>query len=981
MPTTQRFAPSLSSEHCFHIPVMGTGFTNTTALTVAPLGVSSVIALADDTLLEQQRKALSKTFGVDYQPIPSTEDDSRARRTRAYLDLIADEVERRVAAVRASAFQDGSLIQRYFELLPETETKAKWRSLAGTTDPVMRARLESELRAAVIPGQIEVNIMTKLDSAFTVAGHPKPADRSDALASLRGFATSKLRSSVVFSAGMNPRLFAYAATLDCFFPDEFGVFDKRICLKVSDFRSAHVQATILAKKGLWVSEYRIESGLNCGGHAFPTEGQLLGPILDEFRSKRADLQSKLYDTFAAALGAQGRCVPPVPPPIRIAVQGGVGTATEQKLLLERYGVDSVGWGSAFLYCPEVIAIDDDTLGRLLAAKREDLQLSNSSPLGVPFWNLMTSKGEQARRDRIAAGKSGSPCPRGFVAFDTEFSSFPLCTASRRYHNRLKESLQDAPAAERKRRLVMAEAKSCLCGDLAGSPQIRLGIDANATPLVCAGPNALYFRRTVSFDEMVGHVYGRNDVLPADVQRPHVFLNELEIYIDYLEKEVREGLDTNLRKKWAERYRQGLENGITHLRALVAEGWLPNPVEFLATVERLDARLHSGEAVEPTSPPQSETRTREPATSISMSVSAAVAKLIAEPRFRRLARWLCGTRTEAVLRAADAAQTEREFQTTLGKEMLEALLQRTTIAVEHRVEEQFRQRPACLYVSNHRDIVLDTALLNQALISHEKPIPHVAIGDNLLQTDWFVPFLRLCRAFVIRRELKGKQLYEQSLRISKFVRDSIGRGEPVWLAQRPGRTKDGEDRTEPGLLRMLLLAYEREPIESTSVLNVTPVAVSYEYEPCDVFKAASLIGARTKNGSDDRARGDAAQVMRGLLQYKGRVCLTIRPPIEIDDYVGKSDASRTDLVAALAHKVDREIADGYAIWPTNYVAHDLLHGKREYADRYTDEQRDEFNTYVAQRATEIVAEPQDARVALLTLYAKSASVRSQFCAAS
>ncbi|MGE5784371.1 MAG: hypothetical protein ACM3ZE_07260, partial [Myxococcales bacterium] len=396
--------PTPQSEHHFHIPVMGTGFTNTTPLEVAPLGVTSVVALADDTLLEQQRQALSKKFGVEYQPIGPKEEDARARRTAAYLDLIADEVARRFELLKNSPFEPGSAIHRYFELLPETDTKVKWRNLPTITEPTERARVESELRAAVIPGQIEANIMTKLDSAYTLAGAQKPPNQSDALASLRGFAMSKLRSSVVFSAGMNQRLFACAATLDCFYPDEQGVFDKRLCLKVSDYRSADIQGAMLAKKGLWVSEYRIESGLNCGGHAFPTEGQLMGPILDEFRKQRDALRQKLYELFASALRALGRPVPAEPPPIRITVQGGVGTAAEHRMLMDRYGVDSVGWGSAFLFCPEVIAVDDHTLNELVSATRQQIQLSKASPLGVPFWNLLTSKAECARHDRNQAGR-------------------------------------------------------------------------------------------------------------------------------------------------------------------------------------------------------------------------------------------------------------------------------------------------------------------------------------------------------------------------------------------------------------------------------------------------------------------------------------------------------------------------------------------------------------------------------------------------
>jgi hypothetical protein len=363
-------------------------------------------------------------------------------------------------------------------------------------------------------------------------------------------------------------------------------------------------------------------------------------------------------------------------------------------------------------------------------------------------------------------------------------------------------------------------------------------------------------------------------------------------------------------------------------------------------------------------------------SIALTVPEAVSTLVAEPRFRRLVAAFSGPRTEEILHAADDALTERDFQATLGAQFLGILLGKTTTAVVHRVEKSLRQLPACLYISNHRDIVLDTALLNDVLIAHGKPIPHVAIGDNLLETDWMVAFYRLCRAFVVRRELSGKQLYEQSRQVSEFVRDAIGRGEPVWMAQRPGRTKDGADKTEPGLLRMLLLAYERAPVEARDILHVTPVAVSYEIEPCDVFKAASLIGAGTKNASATRARRDAANIMRGLVQQKGRICLTIRPPIIVDNADARARGKKcADLIAELAQKVDQEIAAGYAIWSTNYLAHDLLHGRRDYVDRYTAAERDQFDTYVARRAAEILADPNEARIALLSLYAQPVTSQS------
>lgn len=354
----------------------------------------------------------------------------------------------------------------------------------------------------------------------------------------------------------------------------------------------------------------------------------------------------------------------------------------------------------------------------------------------------------------------------------------------------------------------------------------------------------------------------------------------------------------------------------------------------------------------------------------MSVPEAVRTLTAEPRFCRLLRAFTGSRADAILRAADDAQTEQDYQATGGKQFLHALIERTVTRLTYRIDDQIRERPACLYISNHRDIVLDTALLNNALIAHEKPIPHVAIGDNLLQTEWMVAFYRLCRAFIIRRELSGKQLYEQSRHVSEFVRNAIRRGEPVWMAQRPGRTKDGADKTEPSLLRMLLLAYERTEPESKETLHVTPVAVSYELEPCDVFKAAALIGATTKNAAKGRARHDAANIMRGLVQPKGRVHVEIRPPILVDNAgAGARGNNRADFILDLAQKVDREISAGYTIWSTNYLAHDLLEGQCNFADRYSAEEKERFWAYVAYRAKEILANPEDARTALLSLYAR------------
>ena len=287
--------------HSFHIAVMGTGFTIDTPLRVAKYGISSVIPLVDDVLIEQVRKFHCQKRGEPYEEITNRDQDARARRITAYLNLVDRLVQREVETLQASPFKDGSEITRYFEMLPETPFKRAYRQMLTTAEPAARARMQKALRHSAIPGSIDVNIMTKLDSDTYRDGKKLPAEFADAMAALRGYAKSTLNSSVIFSAGIHQRLYSYAATFDDFFPDENAELKKKITLKVSDYRSAMVQGKFIAKRGLWVSEYRIESGLNCGGHAFATDGHLLGPVLEEFKEKGPELTEVLHTIYTKAL--------------------------------------------------------------------------------------------------------------------------------------------------------------------------------------------------------------------------------------------------------------------------------------------------------------------------------------------------------------------------------------------------------------------------------------------------------------------------------------------------------------------------------------------------------------------------------------------------------------------------------------------------------------------------------------------------------
>ena len=530
-----------TTPHSFHIPVMGTGFTMDTPLRVAHLGISSVVSMGDDSLMEKLRKHHSERLGLAYAPIGKKDPDARARRITAWLDFLDAQVQRNSAALRAAPLEPGSELTRYFELLPEGQLKAAWRACLALPAGPARQAAEAALRQGALPGAINVNIMTKVDRSILPTGEALGPEGTDAVTGLKGFARSTLSSAVVFSAGINPRLYGAMTPFDDFFPDAQGSIKKRVILKVSDWRSAEVQGRFLAKKGIWVDEFRVESGLNCGGHAFATQGQLLGPILEEFNARMPALHAELEPLWAKALAARGQAAGQSAPAFRLTAQGGVGTSAEHDTLMRAYRLESVGWASPFLLLPEVSLVDDPTRALLAEAGEGEIALSDASPLGIPFWCLTTSNSEAMRLKRIAEGKPGSPCPHSYLTFNTEFGPIPKCTASRDYQSKKLEQVGQSglagPLLEATRKMIMSRA--CICVELGGGALRGLGIDQTTLTTVCPGPNLAWFKRLASLEEMVGHIYGRSSLFgPEASGRAHVFLAELKITVDYLLREAK-----------------------------------------------------------------------------------------------------------------------------------------------------------------------------------------------------------------------------------------------------------------------------------------------------------------------------------------------------------------------------------------------------------------------------------------------------------
>ncbi|MAW21213.1 MAG: hypothetical protein CMD16_02315 [Flavobacteriales bacterium] len=550
----------MESQHTFHIPVMGTAFTADSALKVAHYGINTVIALADDVLLERLRKHYSNVYSLSYKEIKNDTKDYRADRITAYLEMVNQLASEKFEEFTTATKDKFEEVKKYFAMLPDgSDIKQEFNRL--TESSFSFEDLSCWLKDNLSMGSIDVNIMTKVDKKNYFKREELPSEYNDAHAGLRGYANSNLASSVIFSAGMNPRLYGYIANFDDFFPDKNGYIKKKIILKVSDYRSAVIQGKFLAKKGLWVSEYRIESGLNCGGHAFATDGYLMGPILAEFRDKRQELINDTYAICKMALEANSRTIPEKILPIKITAQGGVATAEEHNFLINYYKLDTVGWGTPFLLVPEATTVDAKTRKQLQEAKENDLYLSGISPLGVPFNNLRDSSKDIEKFEKIAEGKPGSSCPRKFLALSDEYGREGVCTASRLYQkNKIDEQGISDQITE----------KTCLCMGLAATAVINYEVQTRESKgvSICPGPNMAYFDKELTLQDMSYHIYtGNDDVVRGD--RPNMFVNELGMYLTYLADKIDEHKENWGRKsaKYLNAFTLNMNEGIAYYNEL------------------------------------------------------------------------------------------------------------------------------------------------------------------------------------------------------------------------------------------------------------------------------------------------------------------------------------------------------------------------------------------------------------------------------
>ena len=359
------------------------------------------------------------------------------------------------------------------------------------------------------------------------------------------------------------------------------------------------------------------------------------------------------------------------------------------------------------------------------------------------------------------------------------------------------------------------------------------------------------------------------------------------------------------------------------------------------------------------------------------VKQAVNSLLADRQFSRVLRgfvpWMPRWMRNGLVRLAFVGvNTPLQFQLRFIKPVLKRILRKCSTSHTFSYTGIAPCEERYTFISNHRDIVLDSAILDLMLHEHRFPTTcEIAIGDNLLIYPWIKTLVKLNKAFTVRRGLSPRELLESSQLMSRYMHHAITeKHENIWIAQREGRAKDSSDQTQESLLKMMAMAGEGGIVDRIRELNLVPLSISYEYDPCDYLKAQEFQQKRDNPSFKKTRQDDLDNMKTGIFGQKGRIHYEAMPPVNtwIDEL---ADLPRTEVFGEMARRIDREIHAGYRLFPGNYVAADLLQGTSSFADKYSAEEKQAFEAYLQSRIDLVQIENRDESFLwerLLTMYA-------------
>ena len=327
------------------------------------------------------------------------------------------------------------------------------------------------------------------------------------------------------------------------------------------------------------------------------------------------------------------------------------------------------------------------------------------------------------------------------------------------------------------------------------------------------------------------------------------------------------------------------------------------------------------------------------------IPAAMQRLTANTAFPMIAAWLFPDRPVSEIRGILLqARSVAEFQQNFMIPCVASIIAQTTDGVTFEGLDKLDKKKKYLLVSNHRDIVLDAMIITWKMLLVGLGTPEITFGANLMHGELPIDFGKSNKMFKVERPsttASPREFFAFSQRLSAYIRNSLTvKREHVWIAQRNGRTKDGDDATDQGVIKMFGMSRPDDKVEALAELNIAPVSVSYEWEPCDVLKVLELYES-AQRAYTKKPGEDLNSILTGILQPKGRVQFTVCDPIRKEELLALDGFTRSRFNKEVAELIDRRIIGGYKLWPTNYIAHDIRFGQTKYTAEYTPEQRDAF----------------------------------------
>jgi len=353
------------------------------------------------------------------------------------------------------------------------------------------------------------------------------------------------------------------------------------------------------------------------------------------------------------------------------------------------------------------------------------------------------------------------------------------------------------------------------------------------------------------------------------------------------------------------------------------------------------------------------------------VKEKIRNLLGEEQFAQIVQYvLPETPFEAIKASMLEMNSIKEFQSNIIVPLVEKLVSKTTNGLSVDGLENIKEGESYLFVSTHRDIVLDSAFMNYILLTNGFETAEIAIGDNLMKIPWVVDLVKLNKSFIVKRDVPKDQKVDASMQLSAYINYTVKDSkESIWIAQRSGRSKDGNDRTNPSLIKMFnLMAGGDDVFENLKSLNIVPVAISYEYNPCDVLTIPELLTVEKGEKYEKAPMEDMIHMGRGIEGDKGKVVVSFGKPMNsvIDELSGLKN--RNEIIGLLAEKMDDQIHHIYHLMPTNYIAWDLLNSSDQFSTEYSEEEKSSFINYMENRLKEVEGEKSEVERIFLTGYA-------------